>query len=116
VLWILTLACAAQVEAASLAVSQMRRELEAGEARCGELESLNRQLREASAALEAQLAASRQRVRELEVPDQATPAHLSRLAHAMRTSQECCHPKAHVLDAKLEPCHIACCCTFVPCR
>ena len=48
-------------------MGHMRRELEGREARVAELEGLIRSLREACAAADAQLAASRQRVRELEV-------------------------------------------------
>ena len=50
-----------QVEGASASVSQMRRELEAREARVAQLEGLVRQLQDARAALDAQLASSRQR-------------------------------------------------------
>ena len=48
-------------------MGHMRRELEGREARVAELEGLIRSLRGVCAAADAQLAASRQRVRELEV-------------------------------------------------
>lgn len=61
----------AQVEAASVSVANMRRELEARERRAAELEATLATLRDKHAATEALLAASRQRARELEVPARA---------------------------------------------
>ncbi len=56
-----------QVEAASVSVANMRRDLQARERRTGELEAALAALRDRSSATESQLAASRHRVRELEV-------------------------------------------------
>jgi DNA-directed RNA polymerase sigma subunit (sigma70/sigma32) len=64
-----------QVEAASAAVASMRRELEARERRVAELEGLLGPMRDAFAGLESQLAASRQRVRELEAQPPDSPLH-----------------------------------------
>ena len=89
-----------QVEAASASVSQMRRELEAREARCAELEGLNRQLRQATSALEAQLGAGRQRTRELEVRGRA-----GLIRHHLRRSPCACaqalRPSRHEAEASV---------------
>lgn len=56
-----------QVEAASVSVANMRRDLQARERRAAELEAAVAALRDKSSTTDAQLTASRQRVRELEV-------------------------------------------------
>ncbi|CAK0785940.1 hypothetical protein CVIRNUC_009153 [Coccomyxa viridis] len=75
-----------KVEAASLSVGSMRRELEARERRCGELEALLRQQQEARASLEGQLAGSRQRVKELQVQLQMSQEALSKSEERLRAA------------------------------
>lgn len=78
-----------QVEAASVSVTNMRREMQARERRAAELEAALGSLRDKSAATDAQLATSRQRVRELEVCPPVT--HVSMCSKTFEIQNEL-HP------------------------
>ncbi|EIE18547.1 hypothetical protein COCSUDRAFT_49250 [Coccomyxa subellipsoidea C-169] len=73
-----------RVEAASVSVTNMRREMQARERRAAELEAALGSLRDKSAATDAQLAASRQRVRELEVELRISQESLRRCDERLR--------------------------------
>ncbi len=78
-----------QVEAASVSVTNMRREMQARERRAAELEAALGSLRDKSAATDAQLATSRQRVRELEVCPPVTHVSMYSKIDFLRSRMSC---------------------------